>query len=133
VRVAGDYPTIHEALSALPGDGVVEVTDSNTYFEPKGLQIAIRGNGHIEVRAHDGCRPTIVLGDEISITGSLESALDLNGFLITYALPLGGAVVPLALVHVPSGGSNQLTRLGLTHLTLVPGWALGPLRAPHHA
>lgn len=132
-RVPGDYPTIHEALNTLPGDGVVEITDSGNYPEPNGLQISIRDHGHVELRAHDGCRPTIILGGELSVTSGPAGALDLNGLLITYAPPSAGAAVPPALIHSPGGAANQLTRLGLTHLTVVPGWALGPLGAPQPA
>ena len=122
VRVPGDYATIHEALAALSGDGVVEVTDSAIYSEPNGLDISVRANGHIELRAADECRPTLLVGKEISITGATESAFDINGFLIAYAPP-SGATTPAALVHAPTA-SNALASLTLTHCTVVPGWAL---------
>jgi hypothetical protein len=133
VRVPHDYPTVHEALSALPGDGVVEITNSGRYTEPAGLAVAVRANGHVEVRAADGCRPTLVLGGAISVTGGADSLFDLNGLLVTYAPPSGGAPLPPALVHAPDGGSNLLSRLGLTHCTLVPGWALTPQGNPQPA
>jgi hypothetical protein len=120
VRVPGDYPTIQAALSALPGDGVVEITDSGRYQESGGLAVAVKANGHIELRAAEECRPTLVLGAEISVTGSAESMFDLNGLLVAYAPPSPGAPLPAALVHAPNGGSN-LGHLGLTHCTLVPG------------
>jgi hypothetical protein len=41
VRVPGDCPTIHQALNALPGDGVVEITDSNLYAEPASAWTAL--------------------------------------------------------------------------------------------
>jgi hypothetical protein len=126
VRVPRDYPTIHEALAALPGDGVVEITDSGRYTEPAGLTVAVKSNGHIELRAADECRPTVVLGAEISITGGAESAFDLNGLVVTYAPPAAITPLPPALLHVPNTASNLLSRLGLTHCTLVPGWALTP-------
>src|SRR5262249_6680706 len=34
LRVPGDYATIHDALNALGGDGVVEITNSDIYSEP---------------------------------------------------------------------------------------------------
>ncbi len=49
----------------------------------------------------------------------------MNGLLITFAPPPPSATPPPALIHVPKGSANQLGRLGLTHSTLVPGWALG--------
>ena len=97
VRVPGDYPTIHEALGTLPGDGVVEITDSGRYAEPAGLGVVVKANGHIELRAADGCRPTLVLGEAISVTGGAESLFDLNGLVVTYAPPSAGAPLPPAL------------------------------------
>ena len=130
LRVPGDYPTIHDALSALPGDGVVEITDSGRYSEPAGLKAVVRANGHIELRAADGRRPTLVLGSEMSVTGGAESLFDLNGLLITFAPQSLGAALPTALIHAPDGGANLLSHLGLTHCTLVPGWALTPRGDP---
>jgi hypothetical protein len=133
VRVPGDFATVHEALAALPGDGVVEVTNSASYSEPAGLSIAVRANGHIELRAADGARPTLLIGDAISVTGGAEAALDLNGFLIAYAPAVTGGTPPAALLHVPAAVGNQLAHLGLTHATLTPGWALQPNGAPQSA
>jgi hypothetical protein len=133
VRVPGDYATIHQALGVLGGDGVVEITDSAIYGEPSGLSISAKASGHIELRAADGCRPTVILGGEISITGGAESSLDLNGLVIGYAPPSSGATVPPALLHVPNNSANQLSHLGLTHCTLVPGWALTPAGDPQPA
>jgi hypothetical protein len=130
VRVPRDYPTIHEALSTLPGDGVVEITDSGRYTESSGLPVVVKANGHIELRAADGCRPTLVLGGAIAVTGGTEGLFDLNGLLVTYAPPSAGAPLPPALVHAPDGGSNLLSRLGVTHCTLVPGWAVTPQGDP---
>ena len=62
VRVPGDQPTISAAVATLPGDGVVEVSNSGTYTEPAGLTIPVAANGHIELRAADGARPTLFLG-----------------------------------------------------------------------
>jgi hypothetical protein len=133
VRVPGDYPTILQALSVLPGDGIVEITNSGVYSEPKGLSIIVNASGHIELRAADGCRPTLILGAEIAVSGGAEGAFDLNGLIVSYAPPSGGASVPAALLHAPAGSLNRLSRLGLTHCTLVPGWALTPQGDPQKA
>jgi hypothetical protein len=135
VRVPGDYTTIHDALAALPGDGVVEISDSGRYTESSGLAVKVKPNGHIELRAADGSRPTLILGAEISVTGGEEGAFDLNGLVVTYAPPSPTAALPPTLVHAPDSGSNQpqLSHLGLTHCTLVPGWALTPHGAPQSA
>jgi hypothetical protein len=121
VRVPGDCATLHEALAALAGDGVVEVTSSSIFTEPAGLAVNVRADGHIELRAADGSRPTLILGDAISVTGGDDAAFDLNGFLITCAPPTAAATPPAALLSAPA---SSLTHLGITHCTFVPGWAL---------
>jgi hypothetical protein len=133
VRVPGDYPSIKKAIDALPGDGVVEVTDSGLYSEINGLNVVVSANGHIELRAADGCRPTLILSDQISVIGGAQSAFDLNGFVIAYKPPSSGGTLPAALLHASGGSSNQLTNLGVTHCTLVPGWALMPGGEPQPA
>jgi hypothetical protein len=134
VRV-GATDLISTALGTLPGDGVVEVTTSGVYHEPGGLKIPVRTSGHIELRAADGCRPTLVLGAEISVTGGQDATFDLNGFVVTYAPPTPAAgspapALPAALVHAPSTTGNQLAQLTLAHCTLVPGWSLSSQGAP---
>ena len=124
VRVPGDYATIHDALAALPGDGVVEVSDSGVYPEPAGLDVGVRAKGHIELRAADGSRPTLVLGDAISVTGGSGGQFDLNGFLIAYAAPSASTKPPAALLRSPDAPANKLANLDIAHCTFVPGWAL---------
>lgn len=137
VRVAGGTSAtlamIQQALDSLNGDGVVEIGDSASYVVSggsNGLTITVKASGHIQLRAADGCRPTLILGDAISAQGGADAALDLNGLLITYAPPSAGPTIPPALVYVPDGGANKLSSLTLTHCTLVPGWALTPSGAP---
>ena len=132
-RVPNDYQTIQEALTALQGDGIVEITDSRRHRAPDGLNVTMNANGHIELRAADGFRPTLSVGAEITVTGGSNSIFDLNGLLVTYDPPKKGGSLPVALVHAPNGGSNQLSYLGLTHCTLVPGWALEPNGSPKSA
>jgi hypothetical protein len=124
VRVPGDYADIHDALAALSGDGVVEVSNSGVYSEPTGLNVAVRANGHIELRAADGARPTLMLGDAISIAGGSGGQFNLNGFLIAYAQPQAASKPPVALLHSPGVKANQLANLGAAHCTFVPGWTL---------
>ena len=124
VRVPGDYSTVHDALQALSGDGVVEITDSGSYAEPDGLTVSVNANGHIELRAADGCRPTLFLGAEMTVVGGELSQFDLNGLLISYTPPSSSSPLPAALLHAPGGSANQLSHLGLTHCTIVPGWSL---------
>ena len=132
VQVPNDYPTIQAALDSLKGDGAVQVTNSGTYSEPAGLKVTVSANGHIELRAGDGFRPTVLLGKEISVSGGENSAFDLNGFCIAYAPPFSGAALPVALLHAAGGPANQLSHLGLAHCTLVPGWALTPQGEPKY-
>jgi hypothetical protein len=75
--------------------------------------IAVAPNARVEVRARNGRRPTAVLEQPLDITGGPGSELALNGLLMT------GEVM-----RVPAGAGNELARLRLTHVTLVPGWAL---------
>jgi hypothetical protein len=128
VRVPGDYPTIQAALDALAGDGVVEITNSDRYPEAN-LHVNVSPNGRVELRAHDGYRPVLVLDGEFVVTGGADSVFDLNGLLVTSsAAP--ASPTPATLIRVPvtiSGGSpNLLSSISLTHCTLVPGWALTP-------
>ncbi len=104
VRVPGDYPSISEALSALGGDGVVEIADSRVYNETGLLSIAVNANGLIELRAADGCRPTLFLGAGMSVTGGSGSTFDLNGLVVAYAPPSSGALLPAALIQVARAG-----------------------------
>lgn len=133
LRVPGDYATVHEALAALGGAGVVEITNSGTYSEPNGLNLSVNPGGHVELRAADGCRPTVQLGKEFTVSGGAESSLDINGLVIAYSPPSGGAPLPVALVHLPAANANTLSHLGLTHCALVPGLVLTPQGDPDPA
>jgi hypothetical protein len=111
LRVPGDHATIQAALAALGGDGVVEITDSGRYEE--SLAIAVQAGGHVVVRAAEQCRPTIVLGAALDVTGAADSACTLEGLLVS-GQP----------VNVPAGAGDGLARLHLVHVTLVPGLGL---------
>jgi hypothetical protein len=130
-HVPAAFPTIHAAIASLAGDGVVEIGDSGIYAEPAGIRIAVKAHGHIELRAAEGSRPTVLLGDAIRVTGGTAGVLDINGLVIGY--DDAGAPVPKALVEVPADAGNVLAELRLTHLTLVPGWALNPDGTPQAA
>ena len=109
IRVPGDIPTLSAALTALGGDGVIEITDSGRYEDTLDIQIA--AGGTLEIRASDGRRPHLLLGG-LSVSGGEGAACLLNGLLISGA-PL---VVPAA--------DNGLDQLSLRHCTLVPGLTL---------
>ena len=116
LRVPDDHPTLAAALTALAGDGVVEITDSSRYSET--LTINVVADGAVEIRAANGRRPVLELGG-LTVSGAANSACTLNGLLITGA--------PLA---VPDAAGNALARLNLIHCTLVPGIALNADGSP---
>lgn len=116
VRVPDDQPSISDALTAIAGDGVVEITDNGRYAE--ALDIQVVADGAVEIRASNGRRPTLVLSG-LSIAGAADSACLLNGLLIAGA--------PL---QVPTGAGNALARLELSHCTLVPGISLDAAGQP---
>jgi hypothetical protein len=128
VRVPGDFADIQSALNALAGDGVVEVTDSRRYVDTAGLIIDVKANGHIELRAREGCRPTLELGAGMMVSGDKDGAFDLNGILVVAdSAPANASSALLRLPALrPNGGPNELNQFGLMHCTLLPGWALTP-------
>lgn len=114
------YRTIKEALDhwrALqprPANAVIEITDSGVYREQ--LNIRLRANHSLQIRAASGRRPVLRLldwetdrPDALSITGQPGSRFVIDGLLIT-----GRAV------HV----AGELDEVTIRHSTLVPGWGL---------
>ena len=129
--VPKDFTKIQDALDHLgAGGGVVLITDSGRYEET--LTITAPGNKRVEVRADNLCRPTLVLGDVLTIRGDTDSEVCLNGLLITATAALAAAPVARGLLDVSAAAGNQLARLKLRHCTLVPGWALQPDCTPLH-
>ena len=117
VLVPQDHATIQAALTALGGQGVVEITDSGRYEET--LSIDVAASQRIEVRARNGHRPTLVLGGELTLRGGVDGEIALNGLLVA-----GDRL------HVVDDGGNALRRLTLRHCMLVPGHALLPDASP---
>jgi hypothetical protein len=118
VRVPYDQPTIAAALGTLgAAGGVVRIDDNGRHIMPNA--ITVPANARIEVRADNERRPTIVLEEPLEVRGGAGSELALNGLLMTGDL-----------IRVPAGGGNELARLTLRHLTLVPGWSLEPDGTP---
>lgn len=117
LRVPQDHATIQDALDALGGDGVVEITDSGRYEETLGIDVA--AGKRIELRAANDHRPTLVLTGESGLRGGEDSEIAMNGLLITGHR-----------LRVPAVAGNLLRRLSLRHCTLVPGWSLAPDAAP---
>jgi hypothetical protein len=111
VRLPGDHPTIQQALDALGGAGVVEITDNSRYEE--ALTAVVAANSVIELRAAENCFPHIVLTAPFSISGAESSRFILNGLLIS-----GDGL------EVPASAGNQLSQLDISHCSLVPGLTL---------
>jgi hypothetical protein len=110
VKVRADQQTIQLAINQLGiGGGIIEVSNSETFFETPAIHLDSPGKRAIELRAADGARPLIAPSGEIIISGGDEAEVTLNGFVI--ASPL--RVVPYKLL--------KLRKLRLRHCTLVPG------------
>ena len=115
-KVPDDFPTIQDALVDLSGNGVVEITRNGIYRE--SLEINASKSQKIELRAVNGCRPTLVIVDEslpegevpaFKIRGADDAEVTLNGLIVT-----GG------MLRV-----NGIGRFNMRHCTLVPGLVLG--------
>jgi hypothetical protein len=134
------YATLQDALNfaagslTSAGQAAVEILDDEIYLLPNSpaLQINVPAGATIELRAAQGCRPTLLIGAEITVTGSAESTMSLNGLLIGYAPASASTTLPAALLHAP-GGANLLGNLELSHCTLLPGSALSPTGLPERA
>ncbi|MDW5265451.1 MULTISPECIES: hypothetical protein [Acidobacteriaceae] len=113
----------------------VEITGSQIYSPAGQLLIDLPAGTTLELRAADGARPTLLLEDEIVITGDASSTAVLNGLLIAAApATVPATPSPVALVHAPAlltdGSYSHLGQLNLTHCTLVPGWSVNPQGEP---
>jgi hypothetical protein len=133
-----NYPDLQSAVNfaigklTVNGAVAVEINNSETY--PQGgslsLKIDVPAGCTVELRAADGKRPTLLLDNEISVTGAASGTCVLNGLLIAASAGMAPASpAPVALVHVPAqrpdGSTSQLQTLNVTHCTLVPGWSVG--------
>jgi hypothetical protein len=124
------YATLQDALNFAAaslghtGHAAVEITDDAIYPQPDSpaLQIAAPAGTTLELRAAQGCRPTLLIGAEITVTGGAESSVSLNGLLIGYAPATTAVPPPAGLLHAPAG-TNLLGNLELAHCTLVCGSA----------
>jgi len=117
LKVPQDHATIQAALTALGGDGVVEISDSGRYEETPAITVA--AGKRIELRAANGHRPTLVLAAEMLLSGGADSEIAINGLLVCGHQ-----------LHAAAGAGNALRRLVLRHTTLVPGRTLAPDATP---
>jgi hypothetical protein len=131
------YATLQAALTfagaSLTGAGkvAVEITDDEIYPQPNSpaLNVNVAAGATVELRAAEGCRPTLLIGGEITVSGGAQSTLSLNGLVIGYEPAAASTALPAALLHAPAG-ANHLGTLNLSHCTLVPGLALSPAGPP---
>lgn len=101
--------SIQVALASLAGSGAVEVEDSGRYTGTDApSSISVNADAHIELRAANEHRPTLILNNELVVTGGSESTASLNGLLISEDQ-----------IRVPA--DTDLQYLKLRHCTLVPG------------
>ena len=114
IRVPDDEANIQAAIDTSGGSGVVEISNSGRYEET--LQIHVSENRLLEVQSANYSRPTVVLNDQLVISGGDSAELVINGLLIS-----GNQLRIPAQVN---GESNRLQRLCLRHCTLVPGISL---------
>ena len=95
---------VQDGLNGLGTGGVLEITDNSTYSETLSLNA---GAHRIGVRAKDGQRPLLKLSGSFAISGDVGAEVTLNGLAI------------VGTIHV----TGNLSRLALTHCTLVPSAA----------
>jgi hypothetical protein len=99
---------LQAAITGVQTGGVVEIRDSERY--DGAFSIDVSQDERIELRAANGDRPTLALTVDMAIVGAAESEVTINGLLVA-----GGALV------VPDNGTNELRRLTLRDVTLLPG------------
>jgi hypothetical protein len=104
--------TIQDALDQLRfTGGVVEIQDNEYYFESPVIRVA--EGKTIELRSADGCRPVLVLADEMLIEAEENSTIILNGLLIS------GSRLRLPLKNTDDN-LNRLQLLRVLHCTFLP-------------
>lgn len=97
-RVPNDFSTIQAALTNFTS-GVIEITNSGHYQET--LAINVTENQSLELRSADGFRPTLVLEEDLAITGGENAQVTLNGLLISGgSLTLPATDTSLSLIHI---------------------------------
>jgi hypothetical protein len=102
------FATIGDALTHWTAisqpSAVIVIHDSRSYAET--ITATIPDDIRLEIRAANEQRPTLLLGGEMHITGGEGSAFELNGLLVA---------------NHPLRVDGEMNRLGLRHVTFVPG------------
>lgn len=135
------YTTLSDALVfvvgelALSGAVALELSGSSTVPAGSALAVDLPAGTTLELRAAEQSWPTVLLDGEFTITGAASSTFVLNGLVLAASSAMTPASpTPETLVRVaaarPSGATNLLGQLAITHATLVPGWASAPDGTP---
>ncbi|MBV7298285.1 hypothetical protein [Enterovibrio paralichthyis] len=108
----GEGDSIQAALDNIVNGGVAQIGVSHRFTQAP--DVLVNADRTLSLRAADGHRAFIDLdGDEMTLVGGSEAEIVLDGLVIS-----GGRLV------VPDTGDNNLRRLVLRHVTLVPGRTL---------
>jgi hypothetical protein len=137
------FPDLQSAIAnaisqlSLNGEAAVEVSGSETITLSSTLSIDLPPDTTLELRAAAGARPTLLLIDELPVSGDASSTLVINGLVIAADRAMQpGSPSPQALLHLPKlrpdNSANSLSQLSLTHCTLVPGWSLDEHGNPNY-
>jgi hypothetical protein len=114
VAVPDEQPAIQPALNQISANGgVVEITQSDLFFETPIIEVSPTGKIAVELRARDGARPVIAPAADLIVSGGEDTEITLNGLVIA-----GPLRIPAKDSH---GNDNKLGLLRLRHCTLVPG------------
>jgi hypothetical protein len=106
VKVPSEFNKIQSAINSLGSEGgTIEIEDNSTYSELVSLNID--DIKHLCIKAKDGCRPTLILQGDMTISGGANSIVEINGLLID-----GGSLI------VEPG--CQLQKLNIIHTTIRP-------------
>ncbi len=109
--------TIAAAItSTTSGNQIIEITDSGNYVE-KIPELVATGRS-LELRAADGSRPVVTLGQPLLIGGDANGSVTLNGLLLTGAAMEADGVMP---AKAPIEVLDQLAHVRLRHCTVLPG------------
>jgi hypothetical protein len=121
------------------GKIAIEIAGNGAQQIASGLAVDLPAGATLELRGAEGARPTLLLDDELQISGDVSTTFALNGLVMAASATMTPGPATQALLHLPplrpapSGTSNQLESLQLTDCTLVPGWSLDSSGAPQQA
>lgn len=125
LRIPADHASVQAALSALDGDGVVEIQDSGRYEET--LSVKVRSGAQVTLRAAENCRPTLILEGPLLVSTLITSTPNTRS---GGTFNLEGVLMAGDCLKVPRQAGSEISRVRIAHATLVPGLALDEVGAP---